>query len=71
MFPDEHCRELCGVIHRFKPNHLGRRSVQLGKLKEIPVGSHYRVAMPLCEIMDDFVARFALKAELPHVGALK
>ena len=52
------------VVHRFEPNHLGRSSVHVGQFEEIPVGSHYRVRMVLCEITDDLVGRFALKAEL-------
>ena len=45
--------------------------MQLGEFEEIAIGSHDRVTMLLCEIMNDFVARFTLKAEQPDVGALK
>lgn len=45
--------------------------MQLGELKEIPIGSHYRVAVLLGEIAYDFISRFALEAKLPHMGALK
>lgn len=69
--PDQHCRCLCGIVHRFKPNHLRLRPAQFGKQKEIPVRGNDRLAMLLCEIMDDFVLRFAIQAELPYVGALE
>ncbi len=45
--------------------------MQVGEAQEIPVGSDHRIPMLLCEITDDFVARFALKSEVPHVGTLK